>query len=287
VAIEQIVAALNKMLSELKSTAASLRGIGVSCGGPLDPHTGVIQAPPNLATWIDVPIVKILATEFGCPVVLENDANAGAMAEHRYGAGKGTHHMVFLTMGTGLGAGIIIHDRLYRGANDMAGEVGHVRLTQKGPVGYYKAGSVEGWASGGGLAQIAKSVLNDARRNGRKTLLLELPHEQGITAKDVGLAAEKGDAVARRILTICGRKLGLALAILVDVLNPERIVIGGLAMRLGDLILEPARQALRKEALQPALAACSVVPAMLGERIGDIAALCVAMGGTREDAAAE
>jgi glucokinase len=287
VAIEQIVAALNKMLSELKSTAASLRGIGVSCGGPLDPHTGVIQAPPNLATWIDVPIVKILATEFGCPVVLENDANAGAMAEHRYGAGKGTHHMVFLTMGTGLGAGIIIHDRLYRGANDMAGEVGHVRLTQKGPVGYYKAGSVEGWASGGGLAQIAKSVLNDARRNGRKTLLLELPHEQGITAKDVGLAAEKGDAVARRILTICGRKLGLALAILVDVLNPERIVIGGLAMRLGDLILEPARQALRKEALQPALAACRVVPAMLGERIGDIAALCVAMGGTREDAAAE
>ena len=130
-------------------------------------------------------------------------------------------------------------------------------------------------------------MLNDARRNGRKTLLLELPHEQGITAKDVGLAAEKGDAVARRILTICGRKLGLALAILVDVLNPERIVIGGLAMRLGDLILEPARQALRKEALQPALAACSVVPAMLGERIGDIAALCVAMGGTREDAAAE
>ena len=287
VAIEQMVAGLHKILSELKSSTASLRGIGVSCGGPLDPHTGVIQAPPNLATWIDVPIVKILATEFGCPVVLENDANAGAMAEHRYGAGKGTHHMVFLTMGTGLGAGIIIHDRLYRGANDMAGEVGHVRLTQKGPVGYYKAGSVEGWASGGGLAQIAKSVLNDARRNGRKTLLLELPHEQGITAKDVGLAAEKGDAVARRILTICGRKLGLALAILVDVLNPERIVIGGLAMRLGDLILEPARQALRKEALQPALAACSVVPAMLGERIGDIAALCVAMGGTREDAAAE
>ena len=277
-AIAQILSVLYQMLSDLETTSSSLSGIGVSCGGPLDPHTGVIQAPPNLSTWIDVPIVQILAKEFGCPVVLENDANGGAMAEHRYGAGKGTHDMVFLTMGTGLGAGIIIQDKLYRGASDMAGEVGHVRLTQKGPIGYNKAGSVEGWASGGGLAQIAEGVLKEARRNGRKSLLLEIPQEHRITAKDVGLAAEKGDVLARRIVATCGRKLGLALAILVDVLNPERIVIGGLAMRLGETLLAPARESLRKEALQPAYSACSIVPAMLGESIGDVAALCVAMG---------
>lgn len=276
-AIDQIRGALRRMLAELKTSPESLCGIGVSCGGPLDRPTGVIQAPPNLPTWIDVPIVDILAAEFKCPVTLENDANAGALAEHRYGAGKGAHNIVFLTMGTGLGAGIIIDDKLYRGTNDMAGEIGHVRLTPKGPVGYHKAGSAEGWASGGGMAQIAEGMLESARRKGRKSLLLELPQGQKVMAKDVGLAAEQGDALARRIIATCGKKFGLALAVLVDVLNPERIVIGGLAMRLGDLLLEPARKSLRAEALEPAMAVCSIVPATLGESIGDVAALCVAM----------
>jgi glucokinase len=281
-AIDQILAALKKMLSELRASRRSIRGIGISCGGPLDPHTGVIQAPPNLPTWIDVPIVDILKKAFGCPVLLENDANAGAIAEHRYGAGQGTRNMVFLTMGTGLGAGIIIEKKLYSGSSDLAGEVGHVRLTPKGPVGHNKAGSVEGWASGGGLAQIAETMLNAARKRGAKSLLLDLPKKRKVTARDVGLAAKKGDALARRIVMACGKKLGLALAILVDVLNPDRIVIGGLAMRLGDTLLEPARESLRAEALAPALAVCTVVPATLGESIGDVAALCIAMDASSE-----
>jgi len=276
-AIEQILAAIRRMLAELKADPKSLLGIGVSCGGPLDPYTGVVQAPPNLPTWIDVPIVEILQREFGCPVLLQNDANAGAMAEHRYGAGQGTHNMVFLTMGTGLGAGLIIEDKLYSGSSEMAGEIGHVRLTRSGPVGYNKAGSVEGWASGGGMAQIAEAMLASALKRGRSSLLHKLPKGHKITAKDVGQAAAKGDAVACSIVAACGKKLGLALAILVDVINPDRIVIGGLAMRLGDALLEPARTILRKEALEPALAVCTVVPAMLGERIGDVAALCIAM----------
>jgi glucokinase len=265
------------MLAELKTGPESLCGIGVSCGGPLDPHAGVIQAPPNLSTWIDIPIVEILNREFAAPGLLENDANAGALAEHRYGAGQGTRNMIFLTMGTGLGAGLIIEKKLYSGSSDMAGEIGHVRLTRTGPVGYHKAGSVEGWASGGGMAQIAETMLNSARRRGRSSLLHSLPKGRKATAKDVGLAAAKGDAVARSIVAACGKKLGLALAILVDILNPDRIVIGGLAMRLGDALLEPALKSLRQEALAPALAACTVVPATLGESIGDVAALCIAM----------
>jgi glucokinase len=185
--------------------------------------------------------------------------------------------MIFLTMGTGLGAGLIIEKKLYSGSSDMAGEIGHVRLTRTGPVGYHKAGSVEGWASGGGMAQIAETMLNSARRRGRSSLLHSLPKGRKATAKDVGLAAAKGDAVARSIVAACGKKLGLALAILVDILNPDRIVIGGLAMRLGDALLEPALKSLRQEALAPALAACTVVPATLGESIGDVAALCIAM----------
>lgn len=276
-AIDRIVAGLHRMLAELKISHERLCGIGVSCGSPLDPHAGVIQAPPNLSTWIDVPIVEILKREFSAPVRLENDANAGALAEHRYGAGQGTRNMIFLTMGTGFGAGLILEKKLYTGSSDSAGEIGHVRLTRSGPIGYHKAGSVEGWVSGGGMAQIAETMLNSARRRGRTSLLHNLPKGQKATAKDVGMAAAKGDAVARNIVTACGEKLGAALAILVDLLNPDRIVIGGLAMRLGDTLLQPALKSLRKEALPQALAACTVVPASLGESIGDVAALCIAM----------
>jgi glucokinase len=283
-AIEQIKSTLRNALQELHAGSESLAGIGVSCGGPLDAKRGIIQAPPNLSTWIDIPIVDILATDFGCPVRLENDANAGAIAEHRYGAGKGTHNMVFLTMGTGFGAGIILDDRIYGGTNGMAGEIGHVRLTAEGPVGYHKAGSAEGWVSGGGLAQWATTVLTKARKSGATSTLLEFPQSHLITARDVGMAAEKGDALARSIVTHCGEKLGMALAILVDILNPERIVIGGLAMRLGDLLLEPARRTLAEEALQPSVAVCQVVPAALGESIGDVAALCIAMDAASDKA---
>jgi glucokinase len=144
-------------------------------------------------------------------------------------------------------------------------------------VGYYKSGSVEGWASGGGMAQVAEKVLKAAERKGRKTVLLDRPPGTRITARDVGLAAQAGDAVALSILRSCGRRLGQAMAILVDVVNPECIVVGGMAMRLGELILGPARKTLEKEALPQAFAVCRVVPAQLGERIGDVAALCIAM----------
>jgi glucokinase len=283
-AIDQIKSTLHNMLQELDTASESLAGIGVSCGGPLDSERGIIQAPPNLSTWIDIPIVEILAREFGCPVCLENDANAGAVAEHRYGAGKGTSNMVFLTMGTGFGAGVILDGRIYRGTNGMAGEIGHVRLTADGPVGYHKAGSAEGWVSGGGLAQWATTAVTSARKCGETSILLEYPQDRQITARDVGLAAEKGDALARRIVTQCGEKLGMALAILVDILNPECIVIGGLAMRLGDLLLEPARRTLADEALPPSVSVCEVVPAALGESIGDVAALCIAMDAARAKA---
>jgi glucokinase len=274
-AIALIKSATRELLARIGAEPESIAGIGVSCGSPLDPVAGVIQSPPNLATWVDVPIVEILRREFGRPVSLENDANAGAVAEHRFGAGRGTKHMVFLTMGTGLGAGIIADGRLYQGATDAAGEIGHVRLTRTGPVGYRKAGSVEGWASGGGMAQVADRELNAARRAGRASALFQM--EGAVTARDVLHAAQAGDKTALRITAICGRKLGETLGILVDILNPERIVIGGLALRFGELVLAPARQWMKKEALGPSAAACRVVTAELGERIGDVAALCIAM----------
>jgi glucokinase len=277
-ALRSIRSALRQALSG-QGSGAELRGIGVSCGGPLDAVGGVIQAPPNLWTWVDVPIVSILQKEFGVPCQLENDANAGAVAEHRFGAGRGTDHMLFLTMGTGFGAGIIANGKLYRGANGMAGEIGHVRLTRSGPVGYHKAGSVEGWVSGGGVAQVAAAAIQAAQRQGRQSALSQLLRENGqVSARDVADAARADDPLAKRVIRATGVRLGRTLAILVDLFNPQRIVIGGLAMRIGEPLLAPARAILAREALASSVADCEIVPAQLGERIGDAAALAIAMG---------
>jgi glucokinase len=278
-ALELIKRGIDDLLSKHTFERIDIQAIGVSCGGPLDRIRGVIQAPPNLSTWVDVPIKAILEKEFKAGCHVENDANAGAVAEHRFGAGRGCQNMVFLTMGTGFGAGIISDVHLYHGANDMAGEIGHVRLTRSGPIGYYKAGSVEGWVSGGGIAQVAGLAVAAAKKRGEATLLTEYRKRKlPMSAREVALAAQKGDAVANRIIHSTGKRLGQVLAMLVDILNPERIVIGGLAIRLGDTLLGPARKVIQREALAPSAAVCQVVPAALDERIGDIAALCVAMG---------
>lgn len=276
--IQLIQRAIHRYVDTNEISIRQVEAIGISCGGPLDRRLGLIQSPPNLPTWHDVPIVEILQREFGVVCHLENDANAGALAELRFGAGKQVQHMIFLTMGTGLGAGVIVNRRLYRGASDMAGEIGHVRLTSAGPVGYNKAGSVEGWASGGGISQAAIRQVAAAIKTGEATSLVAPFETNGVlTAKDVAEAARQGDALANQIVLNSASRLGEALAILVDLLNPELIVIGGLAMRLGERLLAPARAVVEREALPAAAAACRIVPAALGEQIGDVAAICVAM----------
>jgi glucokinase len=272
--LDLIVQSARRLVAEHGFGEESIVAIGVSCGSPLDRVQGIIHAPPNLSTWVDVPIRRLLEETFHTTCRVENDANAGAVAEHRFGAGQGAEHMIFLTLGTGLGAGIIAAGSLYLGANGDAGEIGHVRLSPTGPVGYHKAGSIEGWASGGGIAQLAVRMLAQAERRGRSSIL----YAQGLTARDVGRAAEAGDAVALTVLRRSGERLGQALAMLIDVLNPQRIVLGGLAWRMGDTLLAPMRRVIEREALPQTLRACEIVPAALGEQIGDVAALCVAMG---------
>ena len=273
-ALQLIIESARSLLAEHGFAGEAIAGIGVSCGSPLDRVRGIIQAPPNLSTWVDVPIRKLLEEEFHATCRVENDANAGAVAEHRFGAGVGAEHMIFLTLGTGLGAGIIAAGSLYLGANGDAGEIGHVRLSPTGPVGYHKAGSIEGWASGGGIAQLAVRMVEQAERRGRSSRL-----SNGVlTAREVGVAAQAGDAVALSILRRAGERLGQALAMLIDVLNPQRIVLGGLAWRMGDALLAPMQEVIAREALPQTLRACEIVPAALGEKIGDVSALCVAMG---------
>jgi glucokinase len=206
-----------------------LKKIGISCGGPLDSREGVIYSPPNLPGWDAVPIVKIFEEAFGVPAEVQNDANASALAEWMMGAGRGTRNMIFLTFGTGMGSGLILDGRLYAGTNDLAGEVGHVRMADDGPVGFNKAGSFEGFCSGGGIAQLARRKAEEKMEQGERVAFCAGPDAlEKITAKDVFIAAQQGDALAQEIVKISAEYLGKGLAVLIDILNPECIVIGSI-----------------------------------------------------------
>lgn len=246
---------------EIISKEKDFEAIGISCGGPLDSRTGVVLCPPNLPKWIDVPIVEILSSRFGVPVFLQNDANACALAEWKLGAGRGTQNMIFLTFGTGFGAGLILDGRLYVGASDMAGEVGHIRLTEDGPEGYGKSGSAEGYCSGGGIRNIGRLFGVDK------------------SAKDIALDAKNGDETALEIYRTSGKYLGRTLAILADIINPERVVIGSVFARSEELLRPAMQEELEKEALFHTVKCLDVRPALLGDEIGDYAALMTAVYG--------
>jgi len=229
--------------------------IGISCGGPLDGKKGVVLSPPHLPGWDDIHICDILSREFGVPAFLQNDANACALVEWKLGAGRGMSDMVFITMGTGFGAGIIVNGQLLDGASSLAGEIGHVRLEPTGPVMYGKAGSVEAFCGGKGITE---------------------HYAKGADLKSLAAQARAGDKDARAVFDSAGAQLGRALAILIDILNPEAVVIGGIYTRCEDLLRAAAMRTLSEEALPGALAACRILPAETGEAIGDYACVMTA-----------
>lgn len=263
---------------EKKRVDYEIAGIGISCGGPLDGRRGVVLSPPGLPGWDNVEIVRYFEEKFGIKTRLVNDANACAVAEWKFGAGSGAENMVFLTFGTGFGAGLILGGKLYIGANDNAGEIGHVRLTPTGPLGYYKKGSCEGYCSGAGIARLAAIMAKKTKYAEAYTEFVQGAGEEGMTAKTLAEGACRGNAFCRAVYHKSGEMLGRTLSILVDILNPERIIIGGVFMRSGDLLLPAAEKVMKKECLSYSLGAVKVLPAGLGENVGDYAALAVAKG---------
>ena len=263
-------------LSKLASTAcAMLKGleireaasIGISCGGPLDAGRGIVLSPPNLPGWDGIEIVDYFETALGLPAQLENDANACALAEHQWGAGRGSKNMVFLTFGTGMGAGLILDSQLYRGSSDLAGEIGHVRVAEDGPKCYGKRGSFEGLCSGAGVA-----ISGKARG---------IIPETG-SCKDVFSAATT-DQAARTLVEETAVALGRGIAIIVDLINPEVIVIGSIYARQEHILRERMLATLRDETIPQAMNACRVVPSQLGESIGDWGTLSVALQKTKQN----
>jgi glucokinase len=259
-------------LQQLMNTASlagrTIIAVSVSVGGPLRIEEGLLLDPPHLTGWHNVNLRRALQGAFpSLPVYVEHDGNAGALAELHFGIGKnrpGLQHLIFLTFGTGIGAGIIVNSQILHGASDTAGEIGHWRLAEDGPLAYGKRGSWESFASGSGLVHLA-SRMYPARWNPKTQI------------RDLVDAMMRFDDEAMRVATTAGEYLGRGLALLIDAFNPQVIVLGTLAGVLQERILAPAREMAAQEALPQAYGACEILPSALGNKIGDVAALMAAL----------
>ena len=267
------------LLARHNISIEALTGIGISCGGPLSSKKGLILSPPNLIGWDNIPIVDMATKRFvGKPVLLQNDANACAVAEWKYGAGRGTDNLIFLTFGTGMGAGLILNGRLYSGPADLAGEVGHIRLAGMGPVGFGKAGSFEGYCSGGGIAQLGQIKARERIQvGGTVSYCKSLEDLPAVTARTIAEAALRGDKTAQEVYQLSAEYLGRAIAMFVDLLNPELIILGSIYGRAKQLIDPKMHEVIKREAYHGSLENFRIEPAGLSENIGDMAALSLAV----------
>jgi glucokinase len=263
-----LVAMGNAQLTAARDAGREVVALSVSVGGPLNIAEGVLLNPPHLPGWHGVRLKDRLRAAFPqLPVFVEHDGNAGALAEFHFGVGRGRsdlRHLIFLTFGTGIGAGFVVNGHILHGASDTAGEIGHWRLSADGPVGFGKAGSWEGLSSGAGLVLLANR-------------LFPWRWSLGTPIRELVGAMLSDDADALTVANEAGRHMGQGLALLIDALNPQVIVLGSLAVALGERILGPARQVVAQEALPQAAAACDIVPSVLGARIGDVASLMAAL----------
>jgi glucokinase len=243
----------------------ALEGVGVSFGGPVAPDGRVVRLSMHVPGWEQMPLANRLEHEFGVGARVANDGDAAALAEHRLGAGQGIKHMLYVTVSTGIGGGVIIGGELHRGERGWAGEVGHIVLDPDGPdCPCGRNGCLESLASGLSVAREMRRVLAATEE---PSSLRSLPPEQ-VTAQRVALAVGEGDQAARRVWMRAMEWLGIGLGSAANLLNPGRIVVGGGLTRSGDLLFEPVRVAARRRAMDPDL---SIVPAQLGDDVGILA----------------
>lgn len=239
---------------------ADILAVGIGCGGPLDAERGVLVAPPHLPGWRDVPVGPLAAREFERPVTLENDATAAAAGEHRWGAGAGTRNMVYLTISTGVGGGVVIDGRLYRGARGNGGELGHVTVDWRGRPcrGCGRRGCLEAYVSGTSIAERARE------------LGLALA-----TAEEVATAARAREPIATRVWDETVEALACGLTSIVNLFEPELVVIGGGVSRSGEQLLGPVRELVRSSAMRPAGESVEIVASPLGDRVGVVGAAAI------------
>ena len=267
--ISNIIKAISDVIKESKVAKDAVEGIGFGFPGQIDCDNGIVRLAPNIPGWVDIPIADIVSKEFGVPVKVDNDVRCAALAELNYGAGKGTTNMICITVGTGIGSGLIVNGKLVRGASNAAGELGHIKLQMEGgPLcGCGDQGCLEAFASGPAIVAMAEEYI----KGGKSTKYRELAKNE-ITPYYVCEAAKQGDVVAKKIFEIIGTYIGTGLASVVNLLNPEKIVIGGGVADAGDFLFNPIKDALKKRTMPIQGAAVQVVHAELGNTAGVIGA---------------
>jgi len=274
--IARMVEAARSVMRDASVTASQVVAVGVGSPGPLDIEAGIVLGAPNLEGWEYVPLKKRIESTLGIPTFLENDANAAALGEHRFGAGRGFAHMIYVTVSTGIGGGLILDGKLYHGVDGMAGEIGHTTILANGPLcGCGNRGCLEAVASGTAIARRARESVASGVPTTMTGMVEGDPRR--ITAKIVADAAQQGDPEARRILIEAMNYLGIGMANLVNLFNPQLIVIGGGVASIGDELFDCVRRAIARHALPAPKRSVQVVPAELGSDVGVLGAAAVAL----------
>lgn len=267
--VNSIIEAIRTLIDKSKTSSGSVEGIGFGFPGQIDYTNGIIRHTTNIPGWDNIPLSKLIEKEFSIPTHVDNDVRCATLGEFHYGAGQGCQNLVCITVGTGIGGGIILNGKIVRGASNSAGEIGHIKLNMNdGPLcGCGDRGCFEAFVSGPSIVSMAQDYI----KGGKSTKYRELANPD-ITPYIVAQAANQGDAVAKRIFTTMGEYLGIGLASVVNLLNPEKIIIGGGIAQAGDILFNPIRETINKRALVISAEAVQIVPAQLGNSAGLIGA---------------
>jgi glucokinase len=267
--IQRMKESVYGVLQKLGLSLTDIAGIGIGVPGPMDAKKGVVKNPPNLPGWDDVPLLSIMQEEFNIKICLENDANAAALGEYLFGAGKGIENFVYITISTGIGGGVIAGGRLLKGDGGNAAEIGHITINFEGPVcGCGNKGCFEAYASGTAMARFAKEGI----LSGRKTILSNFSQKEEVKAEHIFAAAKEGDEFAMELVEREGFYLGVGLANVVNAYNPRRIAVGGGLTKAWDMFYQRMIEVMRKRALPVNVERLEVVKATLGPDVGIIGA---------------
>jgi glucokinase len=273
--LNRLSSAINRSIAQARLKNAELIGIGIAVAGILDTRKGIVTTSPNLPGWHNVQLRDVVAARSGLATYLINDASAAALGEHRFGAGRGFDNMLYLTVSTGIGGGIIVNGELYSGADGCAGELGHMTIEANGPQCHCgNFGCLEALASGWAIAKEAVTRINQ----GESSSITELVDGrlENITAETVATAARGGDRLACDMVAKAANYLGIGLANLVNIFNPELIAIGGGLSKMGNMLLNPAREVIKERAFRLPAQSVRIVRARLGSNAGIIGAAAYA-----------
>jgi glucokinase len=273
--VDRLFSAIDRLLDKNNLEPSQLSGISMAVAGAIDSGRGLITVSPNLPGWRDVPLGDMARERYHVEAFLVNDASAAALGEHRFGAGKGVSNLILLTLGTGIGGGIIINNEMYDGTGGSAGEIGHMVIDVNGPeCACGNRGCLEALASGTAIARDAIKRI----RQGEKSALVDMVGGkiESITTDKIGDAAQNGDLLALDVLSRAGKYLGVGMANLVNIFNPDMIILGGGMAKMGDLFLDPAKRVVAEKAFPISAQAVRIVTAQLGDEAGVYGAAALA-----------